>query len=313
MVPHVRRTPVLRSGWLSELAGGDVYLKCENLQRTGSFKVRGGFAALALDPRPVVAASAGNHGQGLALAARTFGVPCTIVVPRTIPRGKEEAIRALGATVVKAPFDGYDDTEAWTRERTAAFGGDWVSPFDDPYVVAGNGGTTALEIFEDLGDLDALVVPCGGGGCAIGCGIAARGRARVVGVNTDASPGMALSRRDGRARLRVESAPTIAEGIEGGVSERSFALASRFVDDVVVVREATIRRAVAETLRHERMLVEGAGAAGVAAILEGLKGRRICVILTGSNLDRERVVELLGSPYGPTISENPGRSGCSNQ
>lgn len=295
---HVRRTPMLRSEWLSKLAGAEVWLKCENLQVTGSFKVRGGFAAVSQIRGPVIASSAGNHGQGLARAAREFGVPCTVVVPRSAPRIKVEAIRGEGARVVEAPFDGYDDTQAWTLERLGELGGgEFVSPFDHPAVIAGNGGTLALEILEDAPDVDTIVVPCGGGGCAIGVGVVARtksSRLRCVGVNTDASPGMWKSRREGRACLRVDSAPTIADGLEGGVSQVSFELANRFVDDVLAVRESTIRWAVGEIVRREQLVVEGSGAAGVAALMEGARiGRRICVVLTGSNIDPERLVELV--------------------
>jgi threonine dehydratase len=294
---HVRRTPLLRSDWLSQATGSEVWLKCENLQLTGSFKIRGGFAAVSEIRGPVIASSAGNHGQGLARAAREFGVPCTVVVPRSAPRVKVEAIRGYGARTIVAPFDGYDDTQAWTLDRLGELGGGtFVSPFDHPAVIAGNGGTLALEILEEAPDVDAVVVPCGGGGCAIGVGVVAERRGfrfGAVGVNTDASPGMWLSRRDRRPRLRVESRPTVADGIEGGVSEVSFELANRFVGEILLVKEETIRRAVGEILRRERMVVEGSGAAGVAALLEGSRpGARICVVLTGSNIDQKRLIEL---------------------
>jgi threonine dehydratase len=298
---HIRRTPLLRSGWLSQLSGGEVYLKCENLQVTGSFKVRGAFAALAEEPpEAVVAVSAGNHGQGLALAARTFAIPCTVVVPSTVPEVKAEAIRRYGARLVTSPFPGYDETERWTLEHRDELGGRFVSPYDDPAVVAGNGGTTGLEILEDAPPLDAIVVPCGGGGCAAGIGLVTRETSpgtRIVAVNTDASPGMWLSRRDGRAHLHVEGTATICEGLEGGVSESAFHRAEDYVHDVVLAREATIRRAVAELLWHEHMVVEGSGAAGVAALLDAAVeagGRRVCVVLTGSNIDPDRLRELLG-------------------
>ncbi|MEW6745974.1 MAG: pyridoxal-phosphate dependent enzyme [Planctomycetota bacterium] len=304
---HVRRTPLLRSEWLSSLTGSEVFLKLESLQITGSFKVRGALAAVsrlseAKRARGLIAASAGNHGQGLAFAARLFDVPCTVVVPRNVADIKEAGMRARGARVIRSPHDGYDATQEWTFEHLEELGGTWVSPFDDPAVIAGNGGTLALEIFEEGGPeeggpFDALVVPCGGGGCAIGMGIVAHARTpatRVVGVNTDASPGMWLSRRDGRPYLTVESAPTIADGIEGGVSERSYEWGKSSIDEVVLVREQTIRRAVAEIARHEHVIVEGAGAAGVAALLEGgVRGERLAVVLTGSNIDSARLRELL--------------------
>jgi threonine dehydratase len=305
IAPHIRRTPLLRSEWLSRITGGEVYLKCEGLQVTGSFKVRGAFAALAMLPpekrqRGVLATSAGNHGQGLALAAKVYGVPCTIAVPSSVPRVKEGAILAYGARVLKSPHAGYDDTDRWARERFAEMGGTQVSPFEGAAIVAGNGGTMALEILEELPDLDALVVPCGGGGCVSGFGLIARARSprtMVFGVNSDASPGMWRSYRDGRAHLTIESAPTIAEGIEGGVTERSFVLARRFVDEILLAPEESIRRAVVGLLLRDRLVVEGSGAAGVAALLSGaLQGGKVCVVLTGSNIDRERLQALLAEP-----------------
>jgi len=295
---HVRRTPLLRSDWLSRETGAEIFLKCENLQVTGSFKARGAFAYCSVHrPPSVLASSAGNHGLGLALASKTFGIPCTIVVPSSVPRVKEEAIRSLGARVVRSPHAGYDDTQSWTLEHAAGLGGDFVSPFDDPAVMAGNGGTTALEILDEVSDLDAIVVPCGGGGCAVGAGMAVRERSpstRVIGVNTDASPGMWLSRRDGRPHLRVESRSTIAEGIEGGVSAESFRLAQETVHEIVTVPEESIRRSVAEIALRQKLVVEGSAAAGVAALREGrVRGGRVCVMLSGSNIDPERFASLL--------------------
>lgn len=290
--PYVRRTPMVPSSWLTEKLGAQVWLKCENLQLTGSFKVRGGFAAASEVRGRLVAASAGNHGQGLACACQTFDRPCTIFVPKTIPKVKAEAIERYGAELVRSPFDNYDETQEWALQRIGE--GTWISPFDHPLVMAGNGGTTALEIFET--PFDTLVVPCGGGGLAIGAGLVAHERgARVIGVNTEASPGMFRSRRDKRVYEKMPPEPTIAEGIEGGVSQNTYALGLQHIDDVVVVREATIRKAVVGVLKHERMLVEGSAAAAVAAVLEGLvPAGRTCVVLTGSNIDLDRVQELLG-------------------
>ena len=296
---RVLRTPLLPSPWLSSLAGAEVWLKCENLQLTHSFKVRGPFAKFADVPglKRVVAASAGNHGQGLAFAARAHGASCTIFVPRTIPAIKEAAIRSYGAELIKAPFDGYDDTETFARERI----GDatWVSPFDDPHIIAGNGGTTALDILDELDGIDAFVLACGGGGMSIGVGVVARQlcpNTKVIGVNSEASPGMFVSRRDGRAHLKIDSQPTIAEGIEGGVAETTYRLGLKFIDDVVCVSEASIRRAVVDTLARERQLIEGSAAAAVAAVAERKFPRgckRIVVVLSGGNIDLERVKSLL--------------------
>jgi threonine dehydratase len=293
---RVKRTRLVRSDWLSSLHGGEVWLKCENEQETGSFKVRGALAKLAAAKRDCVSASAGNHGLGLAWAARRLGVRCTIYVPRTVPAVKAERIAALGATLVKAPFDTFDPTQDYARERI----GDamWVSAYDDPDIIAGNGGTTALEIFED-GPVDAIVVPCGGGGLAIGAGLVAhRHGAKVIGVNSEASPGMWLSRRDGRAHETIDSQPTIAEGIEGGVADSTYRLGLTYIDDVVTVSEAVIGRAVADVKRREGMAIEGSAAAAVAAVVEGKvprNFRRVVVVLTGGNIDPARLENLLRS------------------
>lgn len=297
---HTRRTPLLHSRWLSAHTGSEVFLKCENLQVTGSFKVRGAIAALSLlgdkeCSTGVVACSAGNHGLGLAYAARIFELPCTIVVPRTVSATKEEGIRTVGGRVVKSPYDGYDRTQTWALEQLHDLGGTFISPFEEAAVIAGNGGTTMLEVLEDGPELDAVVIPCGGGGCAIGAGVVAKARnptTRVIAVNTDASPGMWLSRRDGQAHLAVEGQPTIAEGLEGGVSELTLKLGRHFIDDVVLAREETIRRSVPDMARKEHLVVEGSGAAGVALLDGRIQARRICVFLTGGNIDWELLVSL---------------------
>jgi len=312
LVTHVRdyvngmavRTPCVPSEWLSEVSGAQVWLKCENLQHTGSFKVRGALARLpwlTKDERlaGVLCASAGNHGKGLAWAAKHYKLRCTVCVPRTIPENKEKAIRRYGAQVVKTKFEGYDETADYARDLAQKTGRVWISPFDDDHVMAGNGGTTALEILEDLPKVDAIVVPCGGGGLAIGAGVVTRERSprtRVIGVNSDASPGMWLSRRDKKPHLRVDSKPTIAEGLEGGVSEKSYDLGLQFINDVVMVKESGLRKSIAELLRRHRMAVEGSAAAAVSAVLEGTLPKslhRICLVLTGSNIDGSRLKSIV--------------------
>jgi threonine dehydratase len=305
---HTLRTPLLRSDWLSDRTGASVTLKCESLQRTGSFKIRGAIAALhTLGERErragVFTASAGNHGRGLAHAARQFGVPCTVVVPEGCPAVKAEGMQSAGARVVVAPHAGFDDAQAWALDHRAELGARFVSAYDDPAVIAGNGGTLALEILEAVGEPDLILAPCGGGGLTTGLGLVTRERAprtRVVGVNAEASPGMWLSRRDGRPHLRVESGPTWAEGIEGGVGALTFSLSARLLDDIVLASEAGIRNAVGQTLLQQRLVIEGSAAAAVAAVLEGRvavpPGARVVVILTGSNIDPDRLAAALGPP-----------------
>lgn len=315
LVEHVRayvsglalRTPVVPSEWLTEAYGAPVSLKCENLQHTGSFKVRGPLARfpwLTKEERMmgVLCASAGNHGKGLAWAAKHYGVHCTVCVPKSIPENKEKAIRKFGANVIKTPFTSYDETEQYAIEQAKKTGRVWISPYDDDHIQAGNGGTTALEIFEDMQKKpDAIVVPVGGGGLGIGIGVVARElspKTKIIGVNTDASPGMWLSRRDKKAHTTVASKPTIAEGLEGGVSERSYERGLKYLDDVVVVKESQLKKVVAEMLRRHRVAIEGSAAVGPAAILEGLlpEGlKRICVVITGSNIDTQRLKDIVNS------------------
>ena len=309
--PAVQRathpTLVRRSAWLSELAGCPIWLVLENLQVTGSFKVRGAVASLELlGPRAaagVLASSAGNHGLGLAHAARAAGVPCTVVVPSTVPKSKDAAMRALGARVINAPHAGYDATEAYTRARADELGGTFVSPFDDPAVIAGNGGTLALDLLAARPDLAAIVAPCGGGGLlsGLGCVVAAqRPEVAVIGVNSAASPAMWASRRDGRAHLECPGGPTIAEGLEGGVSERTFALVQATAADVLVVPESALRSALVALARHEHWIVEGAAAAGVAALLSGWRPPGpAAVVLTGCNVDWPLVAALIAESATP--------------
>ncbi|MFQ5789509.1 MAG: threonine/serine dehydratase [Acidobacteriota bacterium] len=304
------RTPLESSPELSRISGKEVYLKCENLQRTGSFKIRGATAKMALlteteKRQGVIAASAGNHGQAVAIIAREMGIEATIHVPALIPRNKLDGMKRFGAQVIVSSSEGYDDTEREAMAAAAKENKVWISPYDDPWIMAG-AGTIGCEILEELGDsprLDALVIPVGGGGLAIGVGVAARAlcpSTRILGVNTSASPGLYLSRKEGRARLSLEPQPTIAEGLEGGVSERAFALSNRFIDDMLLVEEASLPRSIALVLKHHHFAIEGSAAVAVAAVLNGLveaRYRRIAVILSGANIDYMRLRKIvLGNP-----------------
>jgi len=302
---HARRTPLLESEWLSSRTSARVYLKCENLQRTGSFKLRGALAAVSLltaleREAGVVTCSAGNHGLGLARAARIYHTPCTVVIPQSAPKVKEDGIRNEGATVVRSPHDGYDDTHAWMAEQGNRWGeARFVSAFDDPAVILGNGATTMLEVLEELPAPSWVLFPCGGGGLSGGAGWVLKDRSpatRAVGINTEASPGMWLSWKDGRAHERLPAASTIAEGLEGGVSERTYRLSRSVLQDLWVVREAALRQAVLDVARFEHMIIEGSAAAGVPALLEQrpVEGE-VVVVLTGSNIDP---VHLAGMAAG---------------
>jgi len=299
----VHRTPLLSSATLSAMTGASVLLKAENLQRTGSFKLRGAANRIAqLSPaerkRGVIAASAGNHAQGVALAASRMGIPCVIVMPRRASLAKVEATRGYGAQVELAG-DSYDDAQrrakALADERRLVL----VHPFDDAQVIAGQ-GTIGLEILEDAPDVRLVVVPIGGGGLIGGIAAAVKAKAprvRVVGVQAAAAPACVESLRGGR-RVAVRPRPTVADGIAvGRPGKLPLELIRRYVDDVVTVDEEDITRTMVLLLERCKQVVEGAGAAALAALMAGKAGQprgKAVAILSGGNIDPtviDRVVE----------------------
>ncbi len=292
-------TPMMESPALSEAAGRPVLLKCENQQYTGSFKVRGALTRLSQleglqAQRGVVAASAGNHGLGVAWSSRTLGLLALVVVPRSVAQVKLAGLKAM-AVKVRVHGDGYDEAEAHARQLAEEAEATFVSPFDDPWIMAGNGGTVGLEILSQLPDVSAVVAPLGGGGLVSGL-MAALGDVPVTGINTDASPAMARTLAEGRVHLTYDSAPTIAEGLEGGVSPDSAAFCARGLAGVEVVPEASLRAAIRFMVKHHGTVVEGAAAAGVAALLEGLQppgDGPVCVVITGRNIDRALLRQIL--------------------
>jgi threonine dehydratase len=289
-----RHTPVLPSATLSERCGGDVVLKAESLQRTGAFKIRGALAKLhALGDAcasGVVCGSAGNHAQALALAARARGVPCEVFMPDSAPIAKVEATAALGARVVIGG-ESVDDCLVAALERAEEAGMAFVHPFDDPHIVAGQ-GTLGLELLEDLPDLATVVVPVGGGGLASGVAIAvksARPEVRVIGVQVETVAAYPASLAAGRP-IGVDAALTIADGIAvKRPGELTLRLIDRWLDDVVTVPEDEVAEAMVLLMEKAKLVVEGAGAVGVAALLGGevkaAETGTTCVILSGGNVD----------------------------
>jgi threonine dehydratase len=290
----VRRTPVLPSQTLSDRCGASVVVKAENLQRTGSFKLRGALNKLAAlgagCERGVVAGSAGNHAWALAEAARARGVPCEVFMPTQAPLAKVEGCAELGA-IVRLVGDSLEECFAAANERAQEGGLAFVHPFDDLDVVAGQ-GTVGLELLEDVDDIAKVVVPLGGGGLSSGIAIAvksARPEVEVVGVQADACASFAESLRRGEP-VGVASALTIADGIAvKRPGELTLGLVQRWLDDVVAVGEDEIAEAMVLLLERSKLVVEGAGAVGVAALLGGLvapaaSGTTV-VVLSGGNVD----------------------------
>jgi len=298
-----RVTPLVPAPALGRRTGADVWLKLECLQRTGSFKLRGAVARLAAIPRDgaarprVIAASAGNHGLGVALAAQALDVDATILVSAQTPEMKRTGIAALGARVEVAGAT-YDDAEATARARSAADPGLlFVSAFDDDHVIAGNGGLLAREILAQLPDVEQIVVPVGGGGLAGGIGVEVVPRGiRLLGVSPEVNCAMRRSLDEGRAYTTYDGGPTLAEGLEGAVSERTFGMARDYFPEVALVSEVAIRRAIVYAYRSLGILCEASAAPALAALLEDpslVRGRRVVVVISGGNIEPDLLDQLL--------------------
>jgi threonine dehydratase len=301
LIDVISPTPMLYSRVLSEMVGGPVYLKCENLQRTGSFKVRGAYTRIARlsdaeRARGVVAASAGNHAQGVAFAAGLLGAVATVVMPERAPLPKVEATRAYGARVILHGASVEEDLVEALR-FAADTGAVFIHPFDHPDIVAGQ-GTLGFEIIEQCPGVRTVLVPVGGGGLAAGITVAVESLdpgVRVVGVQAEAVPGLLESFSAG-APVQVVGAPTMADGIAvqrpGGIP---FAILAAAGERVVAVSEAALARALLLCLERAKQVVEPAGAAGVAAMLEGLGDVEppVVVVLSGGNIDPLLMAKLL--------------------
>lgn len=313
-----RVTPLVPAPALGRRIGADVWLKLENLQRTGSFKVRGAaarLAALAIESaaqpegaarpaRRVVAASAGNHGLGIAEAARALGIDATVLVSALTPEIKRSGIAALGAKV-EVVGASYDEAEAVAKARADADPGlVFVSGFDDDYVIAGNGGLLAREILAQLPDVEAIVVPVGGGGLAGGIGVEVVPRGiKLFGASPEANCAMRRSLDEGRAYTTYHGGPTLAEGLEGAVSERTFAMAADYFPDIALCTEVAIRRAIVYAYRTLGIVCEASSAVALATLLEDaerVRGRRTVVVVTGGNIEPDLLDQLLtgAAPVG---------------
>ena len=299
---RLHHTPLLPSATLGALVGAPLYLKLENLQKTGSFKPRGvlnkiaGLSA-AQRERGLVAASAGNHAQAVAWAAQALGAPCTVVMPETAPAAKLAATRGYGGQVVLEPgmFTLFPRALALAEEHGYTF----VHPFDDPAVIAGQ-GTVGLEIFEDLPTVGTVVVAAGGGGLLAGIALALkslRPQVRVIGVEPEGASSMWQSRQAGHA-VRLDRVQTIADGLAAPFAgELCYELIEQYVDDLVLVSEDAMRAAMVLLLERCKLLVEPGGAAALAALLSHAipldPDQPVVAVVSGGNIDVARLLQVL--------------------
>ena len=293
------RTPLIRLPYPESRAG--IYLKLENLQAIGSFKLRGAGNAMALLPSEqlangVVTASAGNMAQGVAWNARRLGIACRVVVPDHAPETKLTAIRRLGGEIVKTPFDRWWDI---ILSGQCDLPGAFIHPVSDRAVIAGN-GTIGLEILDDLPDMDAVIVPYGGGG--LSCGIATALRAlkpdtRVFAVEVETAAPLSASLKAGHP-VEVDYQPSFVDGIGGkSVLPRMWEMARDLLDGAIVVSLEEVKAAIRLLAERQRMIAEGAGAAAVAAALTGRAGEgKIVCVISGGNIDMRIFAEIVNSP-----------------
>ncbi len=299
--PHIRKTPLEFSQQLSEQRGNEVYLKLENWQKTGSFKIRGALnKMLSLSSeekqKGIITASAGNHGLGVAHAAKMLGIQGKIVVPENASLAKIKALQNYDLDLLKKGHD-YDEAEeiAWEIQKREDL--TFIHAFSDPEIIAGQ-GTIALEILEELPETETIIVPIGGGGLIAGIAIAAKSinsKLKVVGVQSEASPAMFNAVQAARC-VETPIEETIADGLAGRfVAEFTLELAQKYVDEVVLVSETGIKEAIKLVIENEHMLIEGAAAVGIAALLEErIKTHgKVVVILTGRNIHFQVLKEIL--------------------
>jgi threonine dehydratase len=307
IAPYAKPTPLTRSKFLSELCSDDVFLKLENQQVTHSFKIRGVINKLLnLSPeekaRGVVTASAGNHGQAVAFGAQKLGFSAKIVVPTNTPKIKVDGIKQYGADLLLFG-ETYSETEKKAKEIATQEGCLYISPYNDELIVAGH-GTVGLEILKALPNVDVVIVPVGGGGLISGISIAVKSlkpNVQVIGVQSEASPIMYESLKAGKIVPPHRHEPyTVAEGLSGGIEKGSitFTIAQQYVDEVMLVREESIRHAVYLLWKNEKQVVEGSGVAGVAMLLENndsFTGQTVAVVVTGGNIDDSLFKSILAS------------------
>ncbi|MBS5036958.1 MAG: threonine ammonia-lyase [Fusobacterium sp.] len=298
----VKRTQIIECPTMEKLTGNKVFFKLENLQKTGSFKVRGALNKIMHlteeeKARGVIASSAGNHAQGVALGATNLGIKSTIVMPGTAPLSKVMATRGYGAEVVQVGTV-YDDAYKKACEIQAETGATFLHPFDDPYVIAGQ-GTIGMEIIEDLEDVDMVIVPIGGGGIASGIAKAVKSlkpSVKMVGVEAENAASMLEAVKQG-CPCTIKTTPTIADGIAvARAGQLTCEMIREYVDEIVTVSEDDIARAILFLMEKGKVVAEGAGATPVAALLAGKikeQGQNICCVISGGNSDINMIERII--------------------
>lgn len=322
----VKKTDILESAKLSAMTGANVFYKCENLQKTGSFKVRGACNKIANltdeeKANGVIASSAGNHAQGVALGAKMTGIKATIVMPATAPLAKVTATKGYGAEVVLNGLV-YDDAYAKAVELQKETGATFLHPFNDKYVISGQ-GTIGLEILEQLdGKVDTILCPIGGGGIIAGIAVAAKGinpNIKIVGVQTANIPSMHESMKNGEVTTAFKST-TIADGIAVKTpGDVTFEIINELVDEVIVVEEDEIAQGMLFLMENQKVVAEGAGAVSTAALLSGKyvpqKGENVVCVISGGNVDVNTLYRVIGTAltkearryaFNTVIQDKPG-------
>jgi threonine dehydratase len=318
------QTGLAYTNTISEMSGNNVYLKMENLQRTGSFKLRGAYNKIANlndseKVKGVIASSAGNHAQGVALAATAFGISSTVVMPKNAPLSKVNATRGYGAKVI-LHGDVYDEAYAEAKRIQAEQNSTFIHPFNDPMVIAGQ-GTIGLELLEDLPDVEVVVVPIGGGGLIAGMAVALKKikpSIKIIGVQTKNMPCMAMAIAN-QCVVTIDGMPTIADGIAVKTpGNLTFDIVQRYVDDIVTVDEEEIASAILLLLERVKTVAEGAGAASVAAVLNrfsAYRNRKIAAVISGGNIDVNTMTRIINKGlvksgrkvfFDTVISDKPG-------
>lgn len=298
----IKKTPLMECKTLDEMLGCEVYLKLENLQKTGSFKIRGAVNKILNlseeeKEKGVIASSAGNHAQGVALGARTANIPATIVMPETAPLSKVEATKSYGARVVQyGAF--YDYAYQKALEIQKEEGLTFLHPFNDEYVIAGQ-GTIGLEILEDKKDIDIVFVPVGGGGLLAGVALALKSKnpnVKVYGVEASGAASMKKSLEEGKV-ITLDRCKTIADGIAvAKVGDVTFEIVKKYVDGIISVSEEEIAQAILFLLEKSKVVAEGAGATSLAGLLSkqiDVNGKKVCCVISGGNIDINNIEKIV--------------------